>query len=557
VPGSLKWKVTLGFNVGPPVIGDDGTTYVPHSYDSGYLSAIDPSGNVKWSYDTGWWVSRYWCAVGGDGNVYIESNNGIEAINSNGTQKWSFDTRDPHLPSDQMFYKYYLAPCIASNGNIYLVESRWTYGMDDFDPQLWVVVDWTTRLLCLTPEGKLNWSVDTTQWHDPTNLVSEPIIGLDGTVYTYGYWYWGDKPNTMVGKVYAINPDGEVKWSQKLDFLTSYPHPSFSVGIDGTIYVTLKPRNPPNESNKLYALNPNGTLKWSFDQSLHETWFIGSPIIGQEHIYIIESGAYQNIHSINTDATLQWSRHVDYILIDTAVGSDGTIYLDAWKYPNESRLYALNPDGSLLWICGYPARRPNYHPMCIGDDGTIYVSDGNDSIYAIEGETREAPTAPWPMLGHDRRRTARAVCDLELLVVIPGINTEGPNMVGGGKILLGCEDEEDCLVEEIAEVDNLSDEVIRENLSGLFLEAKQVGADVIVNIDMDLEDYSWWWEYWLPGWMNRWHTSTAWAGRVANITAEAFREMCTDGTCRLYAHSAGVDATTSSITRNAGQSLYC
>jgi outer membrane protein assembly factor BamB len=54
--------------------------------------------------------------------------------------------------------------------------------------------------------------------------------------------------------LYAINPDGTLKWRYGT---YSYVHSSPAIGSDGTIYVG-------SWDNYLYAINPNGTLKWRY-----------------------------------------------------------------------------------------------------------------------------------------------------------------------------------------------------------------------------------------------------------------------------------------------------
>ena len=72
-----------------------------------------------------------------------------------------------------------------------------------------------------------------------------PVIGTDGTVYAA----------SDDNKVYALNPDGTLKWS----FLTTFDiYSPLALGADGSIYAITA-------VNRLYALKPDGTLKWSYN----------------------------------------------------------------------------------------------------------------------------------------------------------------------------------------------------------------------------------------------------------------------------------------------------
>jgi eukaryotic-like serine/threonine-protein kinase len=65
---------------------------------------------------------------------------------------------------------------------------------------------------------------------------SSPAIGADGTVYV------GSDDN----KLYAINPDGSLKWTYITgDYVRSSP----AIGANGTVYVG-------SYDGKLYAIGP-------------------------------------------------------------------------------------------------------------------------------------------------------------------------------------------------------------------------------------------------------------------------------------------------------------
>jgi hypothetical protein len=144
-----------------------------------------------------------------------------------------------------------------------------------------------------------------------------------------------------------------------------------------------------------------------------------------------------------------------------------------------------------------------------------------------------------------------------LFVVIPGINDHGEMMLERAKIMFRYGDE--CLVRiceanrgQICDMVNPSAEQVRQKIIEATRNAEKKGKDVIVNIDMDLEDYLW--EFPLPPFINRWNRSVGWAGEMANIVSDAFTKEIPNGTRMLYAHSAGGDATYQSIWQ-AGQKM--
>ena len=124
--------------------------------------------------------------------------------------------------------------------------------------------------------------------------------------------------------LYAINPNGILKWKYKTGWYSSF---SPAISSDGTIYVA---------SDGLYALNPNGALKWMYKTG-------------------------------------------DKIYSSPAIGSDGTIYVGS----RDGYLYAINPDGTLKWK--YQTGGEIYSSPAIASDGTIYVGSDDDYLYAIGG----------------------------------------------------------------------------------------------------------------------------------------------------------------------------
>ncbi|MCD6447633.1 MAG: PQQ-like beta-propeller repeat protein [Thermoplasmata archaeon] len=96
-------------------------------------------------------------------------------------------------------------------------------------------------------EGKIKWKVKTGVIKD------SPVIANDGTIYV------GGESNKGNGAIYAINPNGTVKWAREIFSETKYGVPwieaSPAIGEDGTIYVGTW-------EGYLYAFTPDGKEKW-------------------------------------------------------------------------------------------------------------------------------------------------------------------------------------------------------------------------------------------------------------------------------------------------------
>ena len=190
----------------PPSIAEDGTIYMS-AVLSGLpsLFALDPNGNLKWSYqyeeDYPYYEDYYAYypygsgtfsppSIGADGTLYIGSDDHcLYALDPNGSLKWQYQTGGTIFAS----------PSIGPDGTLYA-------GSDDH---------W---LYALNPNGSLKWRYQT-----GGTIFAPPSIGGDGTLYVGSDDHW----------LYALNPNGSLKWRyQTGGSICTSP----SIGPDGTLY---------------------------------------------------------------------------------------------------------------------------------------------------------------------------------------------------------------------------------------------------------------------------------------------------------------------------------
>lgn len=131
------WRaVTGGSFAGPPVITQDGRTYV--ASNDRYLYAYSPEGELLWRYDLRAKPAGHAC-VTPDGLVLVQRSDGtLVAVNPSGKTVWSRRRGD--------------APACAADGVIYRVENG-------------------DQLLALSARGSVMWRVET---HAP--VVSRPVV---------------------------------------------------------------------------------------------------------------------------------------------------------------------------------------------------------------------------------------------------------------------------------------------------------------------------------------------------------------------------------------------
>lgn len=317
-------------NLSLGVVGADGTIYVGSHGNS--LYAVNPDGTKKWEFNAkGESLSP---AIAIDGTIYIGAIPALYAINPDGIEKWEFDAGE---------WNFGYPPAIATDGTIYI-------------PSL------DGKLYAINPDGTKKWAFHTTE--SDRDLYSSPAIGYDGTIYTGTADY-----------LYAINPNGKKIWGFNVqNGIGSSP----AIGPDGTIYVG-------SGMGKLYAIKPNGVLKWAFLPFLGES----SPAIAHDGtIYI---GSRDNkFYAINPDGSKKWSLSTNGEVGSPSIDANGIIY-----FASRDGLTAVNPDGTKKWTCsevgssltGKDGTLEVGTPV-IGRDGTIYAIY-EDNLSAIRSMSRQ------------------------------------------------------------------------------------------------------------------------------------------------------------------------
>lgn len=193
------------------------------------------------------------------------------------------------------------------------------------------------------------------------NINFAPTINADGTIYI---GTWGNAPNNFSGQLYAIRPDGSLKWqfdpgppeqpSQNQHPIWGTIEASVAIAPNGTLYFG-------RGDNKLYALTPQGTLKWVFP-----TFPPGFPEQGGQ------------------------------VISSPTIGSNGAIYFGTVPYTQAGRsaLFAVNPDGSKKWHLDMDISGVWASPA-LAADGTIYAGDRAGNLYAVEDRGQDNYHIKW------------------------------------------------------------------------------------------------------------------------------------------------------------------
>ncbi|HEC66476.1 MAG TPA: hypothetical protein ENI23_14410 [bacterium] len=395
------------------------------------LSPYDTShvdGTVLWTFEAGGGIEAS-PTIGEDGTIYFGAMDGyVYAVNKDGTLKWKTKIGTPQIKGyggDSHLSSVTSTPAIDKDGNIY-VTSRDQY------------------IFALNSEGEIKWKFQINLTPDHWGSA---LIGDDGTIYINASppdenFYPVDetiyiRDNPPKGGLYALNPDGTLKWHYTVDF-RMFNSPTMDK--EGTIYIAVL---TDYYENKLIAFNPDGTVKWevllpqpvessptagdngviylgSFDQAgkvaglfaVTEEGILWHHVVGGKEVLstpaiapdgTIHIGSMTSkVFAINPDGTRKWEFDTGGSTVEssTAIGADGTLYFGVNPGgPDKPIFFALNPDGTVKWKFAIEMHTGIMATPAIGSDGTVYITTMDGNLYAFgepEKESTEESTASDP-----------------------------------------------------------------------------------------------------------------------------------------------------------------
>jgi hypothetical protein len=130
-------------------------------------------------------------------------------------------------------------------------------------------------------QGRVKWAFEA----DVENLWFRPALAPDGTVYVHG----------SEGYVYALTPDGGLKWIHKANWYAYVPP---AAGPEGEVYV--------GSIQRVTAINPDGTERWRFTDAGAQGVGSGPAMGPDSNIYLANDlglGAY----SLSRTGQLRWN----------------------------------------------------------------------------------------------------------------------------------------------------------------------------------------------------------------------------------------------------------
>lgn len=303
------------------------------TYNGNYLTALNPSGEVKWQYN----LSETFVynpqlivrspSISADGVIYLvfmgqdiqgdyNYSSFLMAIDESGSKLWSIS-----LPGDSIS-----SPTLTKDGVVLTVRGggiasysfsgaiNWlrtpianselgpyiTVGSDGamYMPVFSENNDKTPEIAALNPDGSLKWRCEVAPHGEVYTFggVYSPFALLpDGTIIvtvsSVQYKVHATDPGTygMPSRIFGIAPNGTVRWENFLcDGIIYYDVTSPVVDHDGRVLVC--------SGTTLYQFNPNGSLEKRYDTTDGDK--VHTVVIGKEgRVYCLVMG-YQGGYSL-------------------------------------------------------------------------------------------------------------------------------------------------------------------------------------------------------------------------------------------------------------------
>jgi outer membrane protein assembly factor BamB len=241
--------------------------------------------------------------------------------------------------------------------------------------------------------GRVKWVFEA----DVDNLWFRPAVSSDGTIYIHG----------SEGYVYALKPDGGLKWIHQVNWYAYVPP---AVGPNGVVYV--------GSIKKITAINPDGTERWSFTDESAQGVKCGAAIGPNGNIYLANDlgiGAY----SLSSTGRLLWNNPGNPQLTwygstgaETVLGpktSGGPIEqmyvvaeprqstwtLQAFSLSNGSQIFSIPISGQ-----HDPLSQQQTQPA-VGPDGTIYITHFRSNLgWVLEAYSPTNGQSLWYYFGN-------------------------------------------------------------------------------------------------------------------------------------------------------------
>ncbi|GIK16759.1 MAG: hypothetical protein BroJett003_17230 [Planctomycetota bacterium] len=212
-------------------------------------------------------------------------------------------------------------------------------------------------------DGRVKWTFEA----DTDNLWFRPALAPDGTLYLH----------SSQGFIYALAPDGALKWTQKVNW---FPYAPPAAGPDGTVYV--------GSIWSTFAISAQGQILWQFDDPEAQAVQI-VPTPGPDgHLYGVFDPGNPGLgaYSLTRGGQYRWNNWGNPLMFEYGgLGADmrfgpsrpdgpvDQMYV-GMDLRGNNQLYAFSLDGQQRWVIPVGPNGAGAQPV-IGGDGTVYTPD--------------------------------------------------------------------------------------------------------------------------------------------------------------------------------------
>ncbi len=411
--GSVTWSTSVSGLASFPAVSNDGTLYLV-SADAGVATvhAFSAQGTALWSNRLPGAGS---CAViggifgGGKGGGGIPggggkpggSNSAIAgqvAISRNGTIIASCDGAGTYAydTAGSLLWSYSVGGFLAVTENrVYVSPATSTTSAD---------------IHALDAQGGLLWIYSV-----PAGSFGESIVaGVGGEVYAVtactGTPTISCSEDPTQGKaVYAINPDGSLKWTYGLDAdVTGKP----AIGVDGSLYLAVYSQS--RGVDGLVAINPDG----SFQRQTRAGITVGgevnpptSPVIDSlGNIYSSTLRIFSYPPNLTQNPNGEWSNDPGLLNVNqyTPLLAENDQVYQTLSERGENVVYSFSGNRTQKWATSYIIA-DQISDVAMGPDGTLLTvatQPGISTLYALNNNDNATPSsAIWPIRGGNLRQT--------------------------------------------------------------------------------------------------------------------------------------------------------
>jgi outer membrane protein assembly factor BamB len=341
-----SYDTGTGSLTGSPIVGLDGTVYVG---GGGYLHAISRGGSALWRLPVGSSFGTVLQAE--DGMLYAT---GATGTSNSVYQLWSDGTVLSRFTATGSFMSP-LALALAPDGTVYfgVGNSQGTGGV----------------LYALTPNPVTGTMAQ--RWRVNTGFLAGTQPAVDPIT---GFVYFGSYD--VGGTLSALAPDGALLWrSEALGYINSSP----SLDTDGTVYV--------GTGTGLYAVNPNGLVRWVYRTDAPINY--SSPSIDVDGTVYV--GAGDALLAVDRQGGLRWRQSClpgGRVNSSAAISSDGLIYYQAILPSGvpSAALCATDATGAIRWAHQTQhngENGPQVSSPAIGGPGVVYVGAPDGVVLAL------------------------------------------------------------------------------------------------------------------------------------------------------------------------------